>query len=68
MKPHPVQQVGRIQGEHVGVDLGALDGAVAQQLADVLKRTAVQQQVDGERVAEGVRGDPKRCPTDTLQQ
>ena len=67
MKPHPVQQVGGVQGEYVGVDLGALDGAVAQQLANVLERTTVQHQVDGERVPERVRSDPEWRPANTLQ-
>ena len=42
---------------HVGVDLGSGDIAVPQHRLDRAQVGAIHQQVGGERVAQGVRGD-----------
>lgn len=36
MKIHPVQKVRAIHGKYIGVDLGAVDGFMTQQLSNVL--------------------------------
>ena len=57
-----------VDGQHVGVELGALDGPVSQQPADVFERPPVQQQMDRKRVPEGVGADGKRRPADARHQ
>ena len=41
MKIHPVQKMPAIGGEHIGVDLGAFNGFVPEELAHDLQRTSV---------------------------
>jgi|GEM_PF-4275419 len=63
MKIHPFEKMFPVDGEHVGVDLGAVHGLVAQELADVFQGPPVQQQMDGEGVPKRVRADGKiRAP------
>ena len=52
-----------VDGEHVGVDLGAVDRTVAEQLADDFQRPAMQQQVNGKLMPERVATDSKRRPS-----
>lgn len=49
-----------VKGQHVRVDLGGHDTAVARQLADELQSPTVQEQVDRKAVPKGVASDLER--------
>ena len=50
------------------IDLGTFNGAVTQQLTDVLKRPTMQHQMHRKTMPKGVTGDPKWCPTRSFYQ
>ena len=63
VKIHPLQKMPPIDSQHVGVDLGTIDGFMAQELADVFQGPAMQQQMDGKRVPERMAAEGKgRAP------
>lgn len=55
-----------VDGQHIGIDIGALDRLVPEWLADVFQRPPVQEQVYREGMPEGMAADPKQRPAHLL--